>query len=159
MEIYEKINALLKEKKIKKKELARIIINSNYHLKSTGEVPSEKTIYAYLCGKNSLRIELLPLIAEALNISVGELFPETDKSRLRCLEYILSDPKPQELKLIRHYLSEAQDEHSFKGNNHANTYKHVQSLLPYASEVFIKKLIDTLESFRDATQRGLREIH
>ena len=43
-------------------------------LKSTGEIPSEQTIYGYLNGKRELKIELIPYIAEVLKVDEQELF-------------------------------------------------------------------------------------
>ena len=43
-------------------------------LKSTGEVPSEQTIYGYLNGKRELKVELIPYIAEVLGVDEQELF-------------------------------------------------------------------------------------
>jgi hypothetical protein len=34
-------------------------------------------------------------------------------------------------------------------------YKEVRELLPYAPEVFLKKLIDILESYKDVTRHGV----
>ena len=50
MEVYEKINLLIKEKKLSKKEFAEKIRNLEVKLKSTGEIPTIKAIYAYLNG-------------------------------------------------------------------------------------------------------------
>ena len=43
-------------------------------LKSTGEIPSEQTIYGYINGKGELKIELIPYIAEVLEVDEQELF-------------------------------------------------------------------------------------
>jgi transcriptional regulator with XRE-family HTH domain len=156
MEIYEKINAILKQKKIKKRELAHILMRNNYHLKSTGDIPSEKAIYAYLSGKNSLRVELIPPIAEALNVSVCELFPDDESDRMLFLKYVLSTASAQEFRLIRHHVFEAQKDDPVPPNNHMSVlYKEVRELLPYAPEVFLKKLIDILESYKDVTRHGV----
>jgi len=41
---------------------------------STGKAPSESTIYGYLNGRREIKIELIPYIAEVLNITEQELF-------------------------------------------------------------------------------------
>ena len=50
MQIYERINYFLEHKKITKKELANKLLAMDVKLKSTGDIPSEKAIYAYLSG-------------------------------------------------------------------------------------------------------------
>jgi transcriptional regulator with XRE-family HTH domain len=68
MEIYERINLLLKEKNLNKKQFAMKLIELDPKLKSTGETPTIKAIYAYLNGNIALKIELIPYIAEVLEI-------------------------------------------------------------------------------------------
>jgi len=74
MEVYEKINYLLLEKSISKKEFADKLISLSPKLKATGTIPSLQTIYRYLNGQREIKIELIPYIAEVLNIPEQELF-------------------------------------------------------------------------------------
>lgn len=74
MEVYEKINYLLGEKKLTKKEFADKLIALSPILKSTSETPSHQTILGYLYGKREIKIELIPFIAEVLGVSEQELF-------------------------------------------------------------------------------------
>lgn len=74
MEVVDKINYLLKEKNLSKKEFAKKLLTLEPHLKSTGMVPSESTIYGYLNGGREIKIELIPYIAEVLGIKEQELF-------------------------------------------------------------------------------------
>ncbi len=74
MDIIEKINYLLKEKNLQKKEFIAKLQSLEPKLKSTGETPNEQTIYGYLNGKRELKIELVPYIAEILGVSEQELF-------------------------------------------------------------------------------------
>ncbi|MEA2073323.1 MAG: helix-turn-helix transcriptional regulator [Campylobacterota bacterium] len=74
MEVIDKINYLLKEKKLQKKDFTKMLQELEPKLKSTGEVPSEQTIYGYLNGKRELKIELIPYIAEVLEVDEQELF-------------------------------------------------------------------------------------
>ena len=74
MDVIDKINYLLKEKKLQKKEFVTRLQNLEPKLKSTGNVPSLQTIYGYLNGKRELKVELIPYIAESLNITEQELF-------------------------------------------------------------------------------------
>ena len=74
MEVWEKINYLIAEKKLTKQEFAERLIALNPILKRTGEVPSFQTILGYLYGKRELKIELIPYIAEVLHVTEQELF-------------------------------------------------------------------------------------
>ncbi|HAF28867.1 MAG TPA: hypothetical protein DCG75_07445 [Bacteroidales bacterium] len=74
MEIIDKINYLIKEKNLQKKDFVKMLQAIEPKLKSTGEVPSEQTIYGYLNGKRELKVELIPYIAEVLGVSEQELF-------------------------------------------------------------------------------------
>lgn len=74
MEVWEKINYLLEEKKMTKQEFANKLILLEPKLKRTSEIPSTQTILGYLYGKRELKVELLPYIAEVLGVDEGELF-------------------------------------------------------------------------------------
>ena len=81
MTILERINAILKAKNMTKRELANRIIALGYRANKTGEIPSESSIYAYLNGSIELKADLLPYIAQALNIYEQELFSSESKSQ------------------------------------------------------------------------------
>ena len=74
MEIVDKINYLLKEKHLLKKDFAHMLQSLEPKLKSTGNIPNTQTIYGYLNGKRELKVELIPYIAEVLNVQEQELF-------------------------------------------------------------------------------------
>lgn len=74
MEIWEKINYLLEEKNMSKQEFAKKLVNLEPKLKRTGEAPSSQTILGYLYGKRELKVELIPYIAEVLEVDEQELF-------------------------------------------------------------------------------------
>lgn len=74
MEIIDKINYLLEEKKITKQEFASRLVLLAPKLKRTGESPSTQTILGYLYGKRELKVELIPYIAEVLGVDEQELF-------------------------------------------------------------------------------------
>ena len=74
MEIIDKINYLIKEKNLQKKDFVKMLQSIEPKLKSTGEIPSEQTIYGYLNGKRELKVELIPYIAEVLEVDEQELF-------------------------------------------------------------------------------------
>ena len=74
MDVKDKINYILTEQNKSKREFARELLNLNPRLISTGKAPSESTIYGYLNGRREIKIELIPYIAEVLNITEQELF-------------------------------------------------------------------------------------
>jgi transcriptional regulator with XRE-family HTH domain len=74
MEVWEKVNYLIEEKKMTKQEFANKLIMLEPKLKRTSEVPSVQTILGYLYGKRELKVELLPYIAEVLKVNEQELF-------------------------------------------------------------------------------------
>ena len=74
VEVWEKINYLLTEKKISKKEFADKLVALTPKLKRTDESPSSQTILGYPYGKREIKTELIPYIAEVLGVSEQELF-------------------------------------------------------------------------------------
>jgi len=74
MEVWEKINYLLEEKKMSKKEFADKLVVLTPRLKRTDETPSTQTSLGYLYGKREIKVELIPYIAEALDVMEQELF-------------------------------------------------------------------------------------
>ena len=68
MEVWEKINYLLEEKKMSKKEFADKLVALTPRLKRTDETPSTQTILGYLYGKREIKVELIPYIAEAPDV-------------------------------------------------------------------------------------------
>lgn len=74
MELFEKINYLIVEKNMTKKEFANKFLSLNPKLRTTGEAPSLSSIYNYLTGKREIKVELIPYIAETLEVKEQELF-------------------------------------------------------------------------------------
>ena len=77
MEVYEQINLIIEEKNLTKKEFAQRLLALEPRSKRTGETMSEKAVYAYLSGKSVINADLIPYIAEALDIPEQALFSET----------------------------------------------------------------------------------
>lgn len=101
METYEKVNKILIERRILKKDFVKRLISLEPKLKRTGEIPSEQTIYSYLNGTINLKLELIPYIAEALDITEQELFDNSEKTRLKYLKSILNNPTQKEIEYIK----------------------------------------------------------
>lgn len=74
MEVWEKINYLIKEKQMSKKEFIEKLLALEPKLKATDEIPSFTTINGYLYGRRELKVELISYIAEVLGVSEQDLF-------------------------------------------------------------------------------------
>lgn len=156
------INKILEKKGLTRKYFVTQLLLLNPILKTTGEAPSSSTIYGYLSGNREVKIELLPYIAEVLDISIAELFEEEDKkSRLKTLKNILKSPSIEEQNILESYFKFEEKLHSEKMQSEANyhLYNYIYELLPYSSEKFLYSLIDVLESFKDSTKRAKEDIN
>ena len=128
MEVIDKINYLLKEKTLQKKEFAYKLQLLEPKLKSTGNVPSEQTIYGYLNGKRELKIELIPYIAEVLSVTEQELF-STD------LEYAT--------------------EYNVRYSKDA---REILDLLPYAPRSMVEHIKMSLQKFKVVHTEGVKNL-
>jgi transcriptional regulator with XRE-family HTH domain len=93
MEVYEKINDIIKKKNMTKREFANILRNLEPRLRSTDQAPLETTIYKYLNGQVSIPIEIISFIAEALDISEQELFDDSLKVKIKFLKSVSNKQK------------------------------------------------------------------
>ena len=165
MEIYEKINNRIRESGINKKELVNRVLALEPKLKNTGEIPTEKTIYAYLNGTSNLKLELIPYIAEALNITEQEIFDDTEQTRLKYLKHILKNPSSKEIELIKYKLggNDIKIKNSILADtNHGNIIinseyfnsevKEVIELLKYAPIPFLNNLTSKLKEMQKLTK-------
>ena len=148
MEVYEKINLLIKEKKINKKNFALKLITLEPKLKSTGEIPTVKAIYAYLNGDIALKIELIPYIAEVLEIPEQLLFDDSGRARKIYLKHILQNASSEEKEFIKSKVCQEQTSKIFIPKDRFHT---IQDLLVYAPEIFLDNLESTLKNYKDLT--------
>lgn len=88
MRVVERINEILKEKNISKKELASRLINLGMKANKTGEIPTLSSIYAYLNGNIDIKADMIPFIADALGVFEQELFSDNKKKNLKILNRI-----------------------------------------------------------------------
>ena len=146
--MYEKINLLLREKKLSKKAFALKIRNLEPKLKSTLEIPSEKSIYAYLNGRIGIKIELIPYMAEVLEIPEQILFDDSSRARKTYLKHILNSISSEERQLLESALCEKKDRPNAIPKDR---YYKIQDLLIYAPEMFLNQLESTLAQYRDLT--------
>lgn len=129
MEVYEKINYLLNEKSMPKKEFVDKLLALEPKLKKTGEVPSVQTVYRYLSGKRELKIELIPFIAEVLEIQEQELFVSD-------IEYA--------------------SEYNIRYSKEA---REILTLLPYIPKIMIEKILDTMRDYKNIHDTQSEKIH
>jgi len=155
-----KISEILRVKGVSKKFFAEQLIELKPVLKSTGEPPSISSIYGYLNGSREIKAELLPYIAEVLDITIGELFEENEKVRIKILKNILKSPNANERKILERYikLEERHYNRKLQTDTNYSLYSYIFAMLPYAPEKFLYILIDVLESFKDSTKRAEYEI-
>lgn len=128
MRVKERINEILKEKNISKRELAKRLINLDMRASKTGETPTESSIYAYLNGNIEIKADMIPFIADALGVFEQELF---------------GDKKQSEKILKRLYIN---DELSYK-------YREIIELLEYLSPKTLEILLNSLKQNRQNTQK------
>ena len=128
VEVWEKINYLLIEKEISKKQFADHLIKLGPKLKITGEIPSLQTIYRYLNGKRELKIELIPYIAEVLSTTEQELFSSD-------LEYTTD-----------------------YNVRYSKDAREILSLLPYAPRSMIEHIKEALQKFKVVYEDGVKKI-
>ena len=158
MEIYEKINFLIKEKNITKRKFSENLRALEPKLKSTGEMPTEKTIYKYLNGNINIPIELISTIAETLNISEQELFETNHHTKLKLFKYISKELDKKQFDYINQINNNASIVSDIK-NSYGKTQKNLNlynkekiekllSLLEFAPSPMIDKTIEKLEEIK-----------
>lgn len=158
MEVYERVNAIIKNKKLTKRAFSNIIRNLEVKLKITGEVPSENTIYAYLSGKITIPIELIPYIAEALDITEQELFDSKKSAKKKCIKYLMQNADNKELEKITSYINSqmTQKVHINYGQVimknielKNNKIDELIQLLEYAPTNFLDRAIEKLREYKN----------
>jgi transcriptional regulator with XRE-family HTH domain len=152
MEVYEKINLLIQEKGFSKKEFSDKLRNLEPKLSSTNEIPSEKSIYAYLSGRVNIQIELIPFIAEVLEIPEQVLFDSSDRGRMNTLKYLSKDLNSKE----KEFLLKKLDILKESGQTSIipkDIYHSIKDLLVYAPEPFLKKMESALKDYKALTDK------
>ena len=161
MDIHEKINAIIQKKRLTKREFAKRLVQLEPRLKSTGNAPTEKTIYGYLSGRISINIELISYIADVLDITEQELFDNTLKSKIKFLKYIISHTTEKEQEYIRKCIDSEFLEKLYKKADISQSTKetikldldeNLRKLIPllhFAPKIMIQQLIEKLETIKD----------
>lgn len=155
MEVFERINSILKEKNLSKREFAKRLRDLEVKLNRTGETPTEKTIYKYLDGSIAIKIELIPYIAEVLQIREQDLFTSDDKSRKIFFQNLIKTANEEELKIIQTKydlkLDEISKVNEIKANYGKNDSleKELIDLLPFAPKPLLQNFVNKLKEIRD----------
>ena len=144
MEVYERINLLIQEKSITKRDFARLLISLEPKSKRTGEIMSEKAVYAYLSGASVINSDLIPYIAEALDVSEQSLFSDDAKTRKRLLKYLLESLSKEEKKTIEKF---------YIDNLIPAPYREIIELLPHASESLLTRVRHSLLEMKKISEK------
>ncbi len=153
MRVYEKINLLLRERKLLKKDFVKMLLDLEPLLQSTGNTPSEKTVYKYLNGTVNIPIELVPYIAEALDIPEQNLFDDSMKMKLKFCEEIVKNADAEEInyinKLITTKLLENSHNLEKKLDLHDTQIQKLLHLLPFAPKSMVDHFIVQLKKIKE----------
>jgi transcriptional regulator with XRE-family HTH domain len=157
MEVYEKVNQIIKNKGLSKRQFASVLQNLEPKLKSTGETPSEKTVYKYLNGDINIPIELISYIAEALDISEQELFDTNFHTKIKLYKYLMKTLKSNEIQVINNIhtnfnlIQQMQPELILTQEN----VTQLLELLPYAPKPMLEEFIKKLKRVKKITSEDL----
>ena len=144
MEVYEQINLLIEEKGLTKREFAKRLIALEPKSKRTGETMSEKAVYAYLSGKSVINADLIPYIADTLQVSEQSLFVENEKTRVRLIKHLLESLSDKEKKVIEKFYVDALM---------PERYGDIVTLLPYASQSILEKIEQSLLEMKSISEK------
>lgn len=155
MDVYERINILIKEKNLSKRDFAKKLRDLEPRLYSTGEAPSEKTIYKYLDGSIAIKIELISYIAEVLNVTEQELFTSDKKSRKKFFQNIIKTATDEEIEILQNKFdlkckfTQNINEPKSKYKKESKIQNELISLLPYAPKPLIENFISKLKDLKE----------
>ena len=156
IKVYENINAIIKAKGFTKKEFAESLINLHPNVNRNSETPTLPTIYGYLNGRINIPIDLIPFIAEALDVTEQELFDTSLKTRKKCFKYFLQNASKEELEYFHNFIN-SQIHNNINinyGQVVMNTpifnekVEKLTQLLKYAPADFMDKILARLEEYK-----------
>jgi len=153
MEIYERISLIIKEKGLTKREFANRLIALYPKLSPTGEAPTEKSIYKYLNGTVSIRIDLLPIMAEVLAVPEQAFFLTDEAAQKRFYHYMVEHASHEEREMFSEILLRYKAAYSFSNaiiSSPMEKHKREKlcSLLDFAPTKLLDLLIEKLEGMR-----------
>ncbi|WP_418180313.1 helix-turn-helix domain-containing protein [Aliarcobacter lanthieri] len=144
MEVYERLNQILKNKKLTKREFANRLRSLEPKLRTTGEIPSENTIYSYLSGRITIPIEIIPYIAEVLNIVEQELF-DISINYKKYAKLLINNINKRDFSYIQNLINSYEND---KTISFYNELEQINEFIQYAPNSFIKKVIKRLEDYK-----------
>ena len=151
MDVSEKINAILKKKKMSKKNFAEQLINLEPKLKRTGETPKVSTIYKYLSGDLTIPVEIIPFMAEVLHVPEQEFFNLSLETKRKCIQYVFENSSEKEVQYLCNYTNTFQAHKTAFLDidiTDAAKIKKILELLPYAPGILIEQTIKKLETIK-----------
>lgn len=148
MELNEAVSMQLKQRKISKRDFAKKLIQREIRSKRTGEVLSEKIVYSYLDETTAMRAELIPHIAQILEITEQELFDDSEAKRVKQLRHILKNPTELEKKTAMLLLKELDGGVDY-GFPTDYQLRLIAELLPYAPTITIDKILKVLAKYKE----------
>ena len=157
MNLHEKIDKLIKQNGMNRKEFAIKLMDLKPTLNRIGEIPSLSAIYTYLNGSTSIKAELIPFIAEVLDVTEQELFDTSEKSRKRCFKYFIENAEKKELEYFNSFIN-SQINYGvninygkviLKGQKPNNKLEKLIELLEFAPNNFLDKAIKKLEEHKN----------
>ncbi len=155
LSIQENINKLIKQKGMTKKEFSQKLLNLQPTVSRIKEVPSLSAVYSYLNGRINIPIELIPFVADVLDVIEQELFDNSSKTRKRCFKYFLQNASKEELEYFNHFIySQMKNDIGINYDkaimNTKTTDEKIEkfiTLLPFAPADFIDKAIERLKEY------------
>lgn len=145
MKIHERIVSILASKNISKRDFAKMLIQREVRSIRTGEVLSEKVIYAYLNGSVSIRADIIPDICSALGVTEQELFDNSESKHIKLLHKILTKPTDFERQTAILLLKESNESYV-----PATELDKITKLLDYIPPLVLKETIATMQKYKDA---------
>jgi transcriptional regulator with XRE-family HTH domain len=154
MSVYTTINLLLRNKNCSKREFSNLLRALQPKLKSTGNIPTEKTIYKYLSGEISIPIELIPYIANALDIPEQKLFEPEPKIKHSLNKYLHQAEDKNQLTDISTLNHTKSSEKNLYLNDEQTNRNELMDLLDYAPPAMVKNMILQLKQIKSITLSG-----
>ena len=156
-QIYENINKIIKRKGLTRKEFAKKLMDLEPTVNRAGETPVLSSIYGYLNGRIIIPLNLIPFIAEVLNVTEQELFDTSDKTRKKCFKYFLENADKNELEYFNNFInSQIQNNININygkivmnGQKIDNKLEELIQLFEYAPANFLEKVIKKLKIYKD----------
>jgi hypothetical protein len=140
MQIYERINQILKSKGLKKKDFLNKFLSLNPTLKSSGESPSIPSIYNYLNGNREIKAELISFIVKALEVSEQELFLDDDNSA----------------DLLKELLNKQSRNSALNGKN--RLIMELINLCEYTPEPLLEQVLSMLERNKEMYAQSMKRL-